>query len=159
MPDVSLSAKLDAVAQDASLGGTNAAAAGNTGASTTNGFLRWLRDWFYARTGRQTAANSMSVVQASDSFAVTYTQDFNGSLNSTYQLITTTTTATRSLRMSAACNATAYDIEYQVVASGAAAPTTTGQALLAGEDFLAGIPMGDIYARSATAQKLIVWSA
>lgn len=159
MPDVSLSAKLDAVAQDASLGGTNAAAAGNTGASTTNGFLRWLRDWFYARTGRQTAANSLSVVQASDSFAVTYTQDFNGALTSTYQLITTTTTATRSLRMSAACNATAYDIEYQVVAAGAAAPTTTGQALLAGDDFLAGIPVGDIYARSATAQALIVWSA
>ena len=29
-------------------------------------------------------------------------------------------------------------------------------ALLAGEDFLAGIPIGDIYARGATAQKLIV---
>lgn len=159
MPDVSLSAKLDAVAQDASIGGASAPAAGNTGASTTNGFLRWLRDWFYARTGRQTAANSLSVVQASDSFAVTYTQDFNGALTSTYQLITTTTTGTRSLRMSAACNATVYDIEYQVVASGAAAPTTTGQALLAGDDFLAGIPVGDIYARSATAQKLIVWGA
>jgi len=159
MPDVSLSAKLDAVAQDASIGGASATAAGNTGASTTNGFLRWLRDWFYARTGRQAAANSMSVVQASDSFAVTYTQDFNGALTSTYQLITTTTTATRSLRMSAACNATAYDIEYQVVAVGAAAPTTTGQALLAGDDFAAGIPVGDIYARSATAQKLIVWRA
>jgi len=159
MPDVSLSAKLDAVAQDASLGGASAPAAGNTGASTTNGFLRWLRDWFYARTGRQAAANSMSVVQASDSFAVTYTQDFNGALTSTYQLITTTTTATRSLRMSAACNATAYDIEYQVVAAGASAPTTTGQALLAGDDFAAGIPVGDIYARSATAQKLIVWRA
>ncbi len=90
---------------------------------------------------------------------VTYSEVFNGALTSTYQLITTTTTSTRSLRMSAACNATAYDIEYQVVASGAAAPTTTGQALLAGDDFLAGIPVGDIYARSATAQKLIVWRA
>lgn len=47
MPDVSLSAKLDAVAQDASIGGASAPAAGNTGASTTNGFLRWLRDKFY----------------------------------------------------------------------------------------------------------------
>ena len=159
MPDVSLSEKLDAVAKDTSLGGSNAAAAGNTGASTTNGFLRWLRDWFYARTGRQTAANSLSVVQASDSFAAAYSEVFNAALTSSYQKVTTTTTATRSLRMSAACNATAYDIEYQVVASGAAAPTTTGQALLAGEDFLAGIPVGDIYARSATAQKLIVWRA
>jgi hypothetical protein len=48
-----------------------------------------------------------------------YTEDWNAALTSTYQLITTTTTATRSLRMSAACNASAYDIEYQVVASGA----------------------------------------
>ena len=159
MPDVSLSEKLDAVAKDTSLGGSNAAAAGNTGPSTTNGFLRWIRDWLYAIKGRQAAATSLSVVQASDSFAAAYSEVFNGALTSTYQLITTTTTATRSLRMSAACNATAYDIEYQVVAAGAAAPTTTGQALLAGEDFLAGIPVGDIYARSATAQKLIVWRA
>jgi len=49
--------------------------------------------------------------------------------------------------------------EYQVVAAGGAAPTTSGQALLAGDDFLAGIPVGDIYARSATLQKLIVWRA
>lgn len=32
------------VATDASLGGATAAAAGDTGASTTNGFLRWIRD-------------------------------------------------------------------------------------------------------------------
>ena len=30
------------------IGGTDAAAAGNTGASTTNGFLRWIRDKLYA---------------------------------------------------------------------------------------------------------------
>lgn len=89
----------------------------------------------------------------------TYTEDWNAALTSSYQKVATTTTATKSLRMSAACNATAYDIEYQVVAAGGAAPTLTGQALLAGEDFLAGIPIGDIYARSATAQRLIVWRA
>ncbi len=100
---------------------------------------------------------SVSPVKASSSF--TYAEDWNAALTSSYQKVATTTTSTRSLRMSAACNATAYDIEYQVVASGAAAPTTTGQALLAGDDFLAGIPVGDIYARSATAQKLIVWRA
>lgn len=66
MPDVSLSTKLDSVAQDASLGGASAAAAGNTGASTTNGFLRWIRDWMYARLGQLTSANSLSVVIASD---------------------------------------------------------------------------------------------
>ena len=90
---------------------------------------------------------------------VAYAEDWNAALTSSYQKVATTTASTRSLRMSAACNATAYDIEYQVVAAGAAAPTTTGQALLAGDDFLAGIPVGDIYARSATAQKLIVWRA
>ncbi len=141
MPDVSLSSKLDAVAQDASIGGASAEAAGNTGASTTNGFLRWLRDRFLAVAPR-----------------VAYTEDWNAALTSSYQKVATTTTATKSLRMSAACNATAYDIEYQVVEAGRDAPTTTGQALLAGDDFLAGIPVGDIYARSATAQKLIVWS-
>lgn len=88
-----------------------------------------------------------------------YTEDWNAALTSSYQKVATTTTATKSLRMSAACNATAYDIEYAVVAAGAAAPTANGQALLAGDDFLAGIPIGDIYARSATAQKLIVWRA
>lgn len=124
------------------IGGTTAAAAGDTGASTTNGFLRWIRDRFLAAAPR-----------------VAYTEDWNSALTSTYQKVATTTTSTKSIRMSAACNATAYDIEYQVVTAGAAAPTTTGQALLAGEDFLAGIPVGDIYARSATAQKLIVWRA
>lgn len=142
MPDVSLSAKLDSVAQDASLGGASAAVAGDTGASTTNGFLRWIRDRFLSAAPR-----------------LTYTEDWNGALTSSYQKVTTTTTATKSLRMSAACNATAYDIEYAVVTAGAAAPTANGQALLAGDDFLAGIPMGDIYARSATSQKLIVWRA
>lgn len=91
--------------------------------------------------------------------SLTYTEDWNAALTSSYQKVTTTTTATKSLRMSCACNATAYDIEYQVVAAGGAAPTTSGQALLAGDDFLAGIPVGDIYARSATLQKLIVWRA
>jgi hypothetical protein len=38
----------DAPVLDASIGGTDAAAAGDTGASSTNGFLRWLRDKFAA---------------------------------------------------------------------------------------------------------------
>ena len=142
MPDISLSTKLDSVAQDASIGGSSATAAGDTGSSTTNGFLRWLRDRFLSVAPR-----------------LTYTEDWSAALTSSYQKVATTTAATKSLRMSAACNATAYDIEYQVVTAGGAAPTTTGQALLAGDDFLAGIPVGDIYARSATAQKLIVWRA
>jgi hypothetical protein len=91
-----------------------------------------------------------------------YTKDNTGTtaLTATWALVKTTTTATKALRMSAACNATTYDIEYTVVTAGDAAPTDTrGQALLAGDDFLAGIPVGDIYARSATLQTLIIWSA
>ena len=101
-------------------------------------------------------ADGGTVVAASP---MLYTEDWNAALTATYQKVATTTTATKSLRMSCACNATAYDIEYAVVTAGAAAPTANGQALLAGDDFLAGIPVGDIYARSATAQKLIVWRA
>ena len=196
----------DIVTELASIGGASAAAAGDTGESTTNGFLRWLRDRFKAFTGQQTSASSLSVTGASDGYfivggatadgitpaagtysvrvggqdssgnkrtlllksggelptyspALTITENWNAALTSSYQKVATTTAATKMLRMSAACNATAYDIEFQVVAAGAAAPSTAGQALLAGDDFPQGFPIGDIYARSATAQKLIVWSA
>jgi len=91
-----------------------------------------------------------------------YTKDNTGTtaLTASWALVKTTTIATKALRMSCACNATVFDIEYTVVAAGASAPTDTrGQALLAGDDFLAGIPVGDIYARSATSQTLIIWSA
>ena len=194
----------DIVTELASIGGASAAAAGDTGESTTNGFLRWLRDFWLSLKGTKTAANSISVTGASDSVfyvggvsadgvaptnqavrvggidagglkrtlllksggelptyspALTITENWNAALTSSYQKVATTTAATKMLRMSAACNATAYDIEFQVVAAGAAAPSTAGQALLAGDDFPQGFPIGDIYARSATAQKLIVWSA
>ena len=102
---------------------------------------------------------SSAVTSSSAPPALTFTEVFNGSLTSSYQKVATTTSSTSALRMSCACNASAYDIEFTVVAAGAAAPTTPGQALLAGEDFATGIPVGDIYARSATAQKLIVWRA
>lgn len=91
-----------------------------------------------------------------------YTKDNTGTtpLTATWALVKTTTTATKALRMSAACNATVFDIEYTVVTAGASAPTDTrGQAVLAGEDFASGIPVGDIYARSATLQTLVIWSA
>lgn len=92
----------------------------------------------------------------------TYTKNSTGAtaLTASWVKVVTTTATTKSLRMSATCNANAYDIEYTVVAAGADAPTDTrGQALLAGDDFLAGIPVGDIYARSASLQTLVVWSA
>lgn len=110
-------------------------------------------------------SNNSSVVGSSNPLPVTtalpltYAENFNAVLTGTYQKVVTTTTTTKALRMSANCSASAYDIEYQVVAAGAAAPTTSGIALLAGDDFLAGIPVGDIYVRSLSLQKLIVWSA
>lgn len=52
---------------DGGIGGASAAAAGDTGASTTNGFLRWMRDFWLALKGTKTAANSISVTGASDS--------------------------------------------------------------------------------------------
>ena len=51
---------------DGGIGGASAAAAGDTGASTTNGFLRWLRDFWLSLKGTRTAANSVSVTGASD---------------------------------------------------------------------------------------------
>ena len=102
---------------------------------------------------------SSAVTSSSAPPALTFTEVFNGSLTATYQKVATTTSSTSALRMSCACNASAYDIEFTVVAAGAAAPTATGQALLGGEDFATGIPIGDIYARSASLQKLIVWRA
>lgn len=104
----------------------------------------------------------MSLLDAETRKTYTYTKDNTGTtpLTATWALVKTTTTATKALRMSAACNAATYDIEYTVVTAGASAPTDTrGQSLLAGDDFLAGIPVGDIYARSATLQTLIIWSA
>ena len=57
----------DIVTELASIGGASAAAAGDTGASTTNGFLRWMRDFWLSLKGTKTAANSISVTGASDS--------------------------------------------------------------------------------------------
>jgi len=111
-------------------------------------------------SGSASVSSSNPLPTTAGNFA--YTKDNTGAtaLTASWAKVITTTTATKALRMSAACNASAYDIEYTVVTAGAAAPTDTrGQALLAGDDFLAGIPVGDIYARSATAQTLIIWSA
>ena len=109
--------------------------------------------------GSSTVSGSNPLPVSAGNFA--FTKDNAGTaLTASWALVKTTTTATKALRMSAACNATTFDIEYTVVTAGASAPTDTrGQALLAGDDFLAGIPVGDIYARSASAQTLIIWSA
>ena len=109
--------------------------------------------------GSSTVSGSNPLPVSAGNFA--FAKDNAGTaLTASWAKVITTTTATKALRMSAACNATTFDIEYTVVTTGDAPPTDTrGQALLAGDDFLAGIPVGDIYARSATLQTLIIWSA
>ena len=109
--------------------------------------------------GSSTVSGSNPLPVSAGNFA--FAKDNAGTaLTASWAKVITTTTATKALRMSAACNATTYDIEYTVVTTGDAPPTDTrGQALLAGDDFLAGIPVGDIYARSASLQTLVIWSA
>jgi hypothetical protein len=110
-------------------------------------------------SGSASVSSSNPLPVSGGNFA--YTKVNTGTaLTASWAKVITTTTATKALRMSAACNATVFDIEYTVVTADASAPTDTrGQALLAGDDFLAGIPVGDIYARSASLQTLIIWSA
>lgn len=91
----------------------------------------------------------------------TYTKTVTGTaLTASWVKLVTTTSATKSLRMAAAPTATIYDIEYTIVDANASPPTDTyGMPVLASEDFAAGIPIGDIYVRSATLQSLIMWVA
>lgn len=81
-------------------------------------------------------------------------------LTTNWQKVFTTTAATRSLRLGVPPIPSAYDIEWVSVPTGSAAPVGgIGEGVLAGEDFLAGIPLGDIYCKSATSQTLIVKAA
>ena len=78
-------------------------------------------------------------------------------LTANWQKVCTTTSATRGLRLGVSPNPLAYDIEWVSVTPGANAPTDiSGESVLAGEDFHNGLPIGDIYCKSATLQKLIV---
>lgn len=63
----------------------------------------------------------------------------------------TITSACKSLLVSDVTQG-AYDIFWTVVPAGAAAPSASvkGVAILGGEDFRTGIPLGDLYLRSAT---------
>jgi hypothetical protein len=71
--------------------------------------------------------------------------------------VATTTKTTKGLRISPAVSASAYDIELTTVAAGAAAPTDAiGEPVLGGEDFASGLPVGDLYLKSASGQQAIV---
>lgn len=78
-------------------------------------------------------------------------------LTAAWQKVCTTTAATRGLRIAPLVSATTFDIEWVSVPAGAAAPTdTVGEPAFAGEDFGAGLPIGDLYLKSATGQVAIV---
>ena len=78
-------------------------------------------------------------------------------LTSAWAKVCTTTSGTKALRIAPIGTATAYDIEWAAVTAGAAAPTDTyGEAIQGGEDFAGGIPIGDIYLKSATGQIAVV---
>lgn len=78
-------------------------------------------------------------------------------LTSSWQKVCTTTKATRGLRISPLASATTFDIEWISVTAGASAPLDTyGEPIFGGEDFANGIPIGDVYLKSATGQVAIV---
>jgi hypothetical protein len=78
-------------------------------------------------------------------------------LTASWAKVATTTGATRGLRIAPLADAAVFDIEWVAVAAGAAAPSDTyGEPVLGGEDFASGIPLGDIYLKSASGQKAVV---
>jgi hypothetical protein len=89
---------------------------------------------------------------------LTYTRVFGpAALTSAWQKVVTTTASTKGLRVAPLATATTFDIEWISVAAGASAPNDTyGEPVLGGEDFAAGLPIGDIYLKSATGQVAIV---
>ena len=92
---------------------------------------------------------------------LTFTKVFGPvALTANWQKVATTTAATRGLRISPLATATTFDIEWVSVAEGATAPDLTsdptGEPVFGGEDFPAGIPIGDIYLKSASGQTVTV---
>jgi hypothetical protein len=78
-------------------------------------------------------------------------------LTSAWQKVAATTSSTKGLRIAPLASTTTYDIEWVAVPANAGAPTDTyGEPVLGGEDFAAGLPIGDIYLKSATGQVAIV---
>ena len=78
-------------------------------------------------------------------------------LTSSWTKVATTDSTTKVLRVGNIGTATIFDIEWVSVPAGATAPTdVNGEAILGGEDFLSGVPIGDIYLRSTSGQTAIV---
>ena len=78
-------------------------------------------------------------------------------LSSAWTKVATVDPTVKALRVAPIGTATIFDIEWVSVPAGTSAPTdANGQAVLGGEDFDGGIPIGDVYLRSASGQTAIV---
>ena len=89
--------------------------------------------------------------------ALAYTTGRVFTLTPSWQKVITTAASAKGLRIAPLASATTYDIEWVAVPANAAAPTDTyGEPILGGEDFAAGVPIGDIYLKSASGQVAIV---
>lgn len=76
----------------------------------------------------------------------------------TWTKVVTNTSATRALLISDVTGS-AYDIRWTMTTAGAAAPSEArvGQNVLAGETFPFGLPIGDVYLKSATGAQASVY--
>lgn len=82
---------------------------------------------------------------------------FSAPVGAGWTRVATTTGATRGLRIGPIAAASAYDLEWTVAQAGSPVPGDVyGEAVLGGDDFAGGVPIGDIYVRSATTQIAIV---
>lgn len=78
-------------------------------------------------------------------------------LTANWQKVVTTNKNTKGLRISPLASATTFDIEWISVAAGSTTPTdAVGEPIMGGEDFAGGVPIGDIYLKSASGQTAIV---
>jgi hypothetical protein len=81
-------------------------------------------------------------------------------LTSAWVKVATITTDSKALRLAPVAAATAYDIEWCAVPAGHTAPTLIyGEPIYGGESFSTGLPIGDVYLKSASGQIAIVRQA
>lgn len=96
---------------------------------------------------------TLAAMLAKQKGPLTFTQTAGSpfTLTSSWTKVATTTAATKGLIVAPSVNASAFDIEWTSVTAGAAAPTDLyGVPVGYGETFADGLPIGDVYLKSAT---------
>jgi hypothetical protein len=100
-------------------------------------------------TGNSSLASILAKQKGPLTFTLVAGSPFN--LTSSWTKVATTTAATKGLIVAPSANASAFDIEWTSVTAGAAAPTDLyGVPVGYGETFADGLPIGDVYLKSAT---------